>query len=74
MWLCDSGIHYCDGTGSQFLIVVSASGTVAIAVPEAGDTRAVPWVQGNTHICVLAPDLDDPRPSLSRIGLRPGRG
>jgi hypothetical protein len=27
----------------------------------------VPWVPGNTHICVLAPDLDDPRPSRSSL-------
>src|SRR4051794_32403254 len=26
---------------------------------------ARPWVPGNTHICVLAPDPDDPRPSSS---------
>jgi CubicO group peptidase (beta-lactamase class C family) len=41
MWICDNGIHYCDGTGGQFLIVVPASGTVVVTVAEAGDTRTV---------------------------------
>jgi CubicO group peptidase (beta-lactamase class C family) len=41
MWICDSGIHYCDGTGGQFLIVAPASRTVVVTVAEAGDTHTV---------------------------------
>jgi hypothetical protein len=41
MWICDSGIHYCDGTGGQFLIVVPASRTVVVTVADAGDTHTV---------------------------------
>jgi CubicO group peptidase (beta-lactamase class C family) len=41
MWICDSGIHYCDGTGGQFLIVVPASRTVVVALADAGDTGTV---------------------------------
>lgn len=41
MWICDGGIHYCDGAGGQFLIVVPGSRTVVVALAEAGDTLTV---------------------------------
>lgn len=41
MWICDGGIHYCDGTGGQFLIVEPRSRTVVVALADAGDTLTV---------------------------------
>lgn len=41
MWIGDGGVHYCDGTGGQFLIVDPGSRTVVVALAEAGDTRTV---------------------------------
>ena len=41
LWICDDGIHYCDGTGGQFLIVSPRTGTVVVALAEAGDTAVV---------------------------------
>jgi CubicO group peptidase (beta-lactamase class C family) len=41
LWICDSGVHYCDGTGGQFLIIVPRTGTVVVALAEAGDTAIV---------------------------------
>lgn len=41
MWICDSGIHYCDGTGGQLLAVDPASRTVVVTLADAGDTSTI---------------------------------
>ena len=47
MWICDSGVHYCDGADGQFLIVVPSARTVVVALAEAGDTGTVARCLGN---------------------------
>ena len=41
MWICDGGVHYCDGADGQFLIVEPRSRTVVVALADAGDTVTV---------------------------------
>jgi CubicO group peptidase (beta-lactamase class C family) len=41
MWICDNGIHYCDGTGGQLLAVDPASRTVVATLADAGDTSTI---------------------------------
>ena len=41
VWVCESGVHYCDGTDGQFLIVVPASRTAVVILAEAGDLAVV---------------------------------
>ncbi len=41
LWVCDRDVHYCDGAGGQFLVVVPRTRTVVVALADAGDTATV---------------------------------
>jgi CubicO group peptidase (beta-lactamase class C family) len=41
LWICGSGVHYCDGADGQFLIVLPRLGTIVVTLAEEGDTATV---------------------------------